>query len=425
MKTLNNYLKESYNIFEGVYKDLPGSVEDCKIYFKEKLIKGSNVPVEFIELMFNIWNEQFDSAPSKIPFRCDGKHAKISRIYMAFINEIEDVCKRTNSKFESKPLVQIKINDVKFEWGEGSIRGNRAEKGLSYEDDVVKELISIVEIVAGSPKKLNEKEFKEMVNNPVLAEWWPFYNGGALDEVISMYPCDLSKIIIKTGAGSTARNSKNELFDDDFNVTNSDIESVLKDSGRIIADVTINTKNPVYISVKMKASQLSGVSYQYAITKNETFKTAVLENDSWNDIKNSKDMIPFINFFNVLGLVPEDVFNKYKAIYSGNSSDMSLEIDKNYDPNLLGCLFQKLLGGNYWYVKPGLHIKVSDKDAKLKFNTKSARLSGSGKTITVVGDVNGLKSEINFRTDSEKYGPWPYRLFPKISVPELINKISK
>lgn len=36
-----------------------------------------------------------------------------------------------------------------------------------------------------------------------------------------------------------------------------------------------------------------------------------------------------------------------------------------------------------------------------------------------------LKSEINFRTDSEKYGPWPYRLFPKISVPDLISQISK
>lgn len=423
MKDLKIYLTESYNIFEGVYKDLPGSAEECKIYFKEKLIKGTNVPKEFIELMFFIWNEQFDSAPSKIPFRCDGKHAKISRIYMAFIDDIKDVCKRTNSKFESKPFAQIKINDVKFEWGEGSIKGYRAEKGLSYEDDVVNELISIVECVAGSPKKLNEKEFKEAVNNPTLAEWWPFYKEGALDEVISMYPCDLSKIIIKTGAGNTARNSNNELFDDDFNVTNSDIKQVLNESGRIIADVTIDTKHPVYISVKMKASQLSGVSYKNAISKNEMFKTAVLEHASWDDIKNSKEMIPFINFFNVLGLLPENVFDKYKSIYSGKSADMELKINNNYNPNLLGCLFQKLLGGNYWYVKPGLHIRVDDKDAKLKFNVKSARLSESGKSITIVGDVNGLKSQLIFRTDSEKYGPWPYRLFPKISVPELIELI--
>ena len=49
MKQLYKYLTESH-IFEGVYKDLPGSVEDCKIYFKEKLIKGSNIPDEFIEL---------------------------------------------------------------------------------------------------------------------------------------------------------------------------------------------------------------------------------------------------------------------------------------------------------------------------------------------------------------------------------------
>lgn len=423
MKNISEYLFENI-ITEGVYKDIPGNVEECKIYFKNKLIKGNNIPDEFIELMFSIWEDNFDSAPSKIPFRCDGRHAKISRIYMSFIGDIEQLCDRVSVGFESKPLSHIKINGVKFEWGEGSIRGNRAEKGLSYEDDVVKELINIVELVAGSPKKLNEKEFKEIVNNPVLAEWWQFYNAGALDEVISEYPCDLSKIIIKNGGGNTARNSRDELFNDKFEITNKNINQVLKDSGKIIADVTIDTKNPVYISVKMKASQLSGVSYKNAINKNETFKNAVLESDTWDNIKDSPDMIPFNNFFNVLGILPEDVFNKYKSIYSGKSTDMNLQLSDKYDPQVLGCLFQKLLGGNYWYVKPGIHSYVNDKDAKLKFNIKSARVSESGKTITVSGDVNGLKSEINFRTDSEKYGPWPYRLFPKINVFDLIDQIS-
>lgn len=424
MKRISEYLFENI-IMEGVYKDAPQNPIECRAYFDNNIIKGKNIPTEFIDRMFSIWQDNFESAPYKIPFRCDGKHIKMSRLYLAFKDEIEKLCKDLKIKFESY-LDRIKINDVKIEWGEGSLKGNRAEKGLSYEDDVVNELIQIVELVAGQhkEKKLNEKEFKTIVGNPTLSEWWEFYNAGALNEIIELYPdCDLKEKIIKTGGGNTHRNDNGELFSDNFEITNSDIKDVLTDSGRIIADVTIDTNNPVYISVKMKASQLSGVSYREAIVKNETFKKAVQESESYDSVKNSKDMIPFINLCEVLGLYPEDVYNKYKDIYSGNASDMDLEINKKYNPKLLGILFQKLLGGNYWYVKPNIHTYVDANDAKLEFNVHSARLSGSGKTITVKGDVKGLKSEITFRTDSEKYGPWPYRLFPKISVPDLIEKI--
>lgn len=425
MKELKQFLFENL-ILEGVYKDIPGSEEECREYFNNNLIKGENIPTEIINKLFSIWKEIFNSSPSKIPFRCDGKHAKLSRIYQSYIDELEDICRSLNIKFNSY-IDRIKINDVVITWGEGSIRGNRAEKGLSYEDEIVSQLIQIVELIARRHKEkpMSEKEFKETVENPMLAEWWDFYNGGALNEVINLYPdCDLSKIIIKTGSGNTHRNDNGELFSDDFEITSSDIEKVLKESGNIIADVTIDTKNPVYISVKMKASQLSGVSYRKAIVKNETFKAAVQSSKTYDDIKDTKDMIPFNNFCSVLGLYPEDVYNKYKNIYSGNTSNMLLELNKNNkNSKLIGTLFQKLLGGNYWYVKPGIQKYVDYKNANLEFNATDARISESGKTITISGVIKGIKSEILFRTDSEKYGPWPYRLFPKISVPELIEKV--
>jgi hypothetical protein len=116
--------------------------------------------------------------------------------------------------------------------------------------------------------------------------------------------------------------------------------------------------------------------------------------------------------------------NKYKSIYSGKSTDMNLQLSDKYDPQLLGCLFQKLLGGNYWYVKPGICEYVDYKNANLKFNIQEAKITSTGKGINITGDINGLKCEINFRTDGDRaIGPYPYRLFPKVSVIDLIKKV--
>ena len=123
--------------------------------------------------------------------------------------------------------------------------------------------------------------------------------------------------------------------------------------------------------------------------------------------------------------MPSDIFTAYKQIYSGKSSkDIELTLDKNYDPSLLGCVFQKLLGGNYWYVKPGICEYVDYKDAGLKFNINKANITPTGKGISVTGNINGLNAHVNFRTDGDRtVGPYPYRLFPQISVPDLIKKV--
>lgn len=418
----------SINIFEGVFKDTPSNVEQCRIYFDNNTTKGKNIPTEFIEYIYSIWEDNFDKDPNKIPFRCDGKNIKLTPFYECFLN---DILKLQNKNLKIDTFAdKFKVNGCNIIWGNGSLKGNRAEKGLSLEDEVVSQLIRIVELISGahSNGKLSEKDFKERVGESKLYSWFDFYDKGGLNDVLEMYEkdpdMDLSKIIIKTGAGNTHRNDHNELFDNDFNITSSDIVKVLKDSGAIIADVTIDTKNPSYISVKMKSSQLSGVSYRTAIANNETFKEAVTSHDSWDDIKDSKDMVSYINLCNVMGLYPEDVFEKYKGIYSGNSGDLNLKINPKYDPSLLGCLFQKLLGGNYWYSKPGICEYVGYSDAKLKFNVQKANLSDSGKCITIKGDVDGIKAELTFRTDGAKaIGPWPYRMFPKISVSDLIKNI--
>lgn len=425
----------TYNIMEGVFKDTPSSIEQCREYFDNNIIKGENIPDEFIDLLFSIWQDNFEQNPLNIPFRCDGKHIKLSEAYRVFFNDILDLQKRVKGCSITEHPDRFVINKCVVKWGEGSLRGNRAEKGLGYEDVVVEQLIRIIQLIAGEHKngKLNQKQFESIISDSSLNYWFALYDGGGLNEVLDKYiknpdGVDLSSVVIKTGGGNVHRNDHNELYDDDFNVTNSDIEKVLKASGDIIADVTIKTKNPVYISVKMKASQLSGVTYQRAMAKNETFKQAVLSQVEWDDVKDDKEMIPFNNFCKVIGLDPYIVFSKYKDIYNGDSGVKTIEVSRNYDPKLLGCLFQKLLGGNYWYVKPDVGIceYVDYKDAKLSFNISKANISDSGKGITITGDIDGLKSTLTFRTDGNKtIGPWPYRLFPSISVPKLIEKLSK
>jgi hypothetical protein len=445
MKTLPKYLTETITsyICEGVFNYAPATAEEARAYFNSigrsikrdnKTIKtGELVPTEFIDLMFNIWIDNFEKEPNKIPFRCDGKSVKLSASYEIYKDDILGLQDNIDNCKINFTTGKFTINDYTIKFGEGSLKGVTSAKGLSYEDTVVEQLIKTVELIAGkhSEGRLTKKDFEETITDKTLHCLYNMYDAGHLDEVLELYinskdnPIDLSTIIIKTGGGNTKRNSNGEIFDSEFNVTNSDIETVLEDSGNIIADVTINTKTPVYISVKMKSSQLSGVMYKKAIAQNETFKNAVMSNETWDDIKTAKEMVPFINFFNVLGIVPSDIFTAYKQIYSGKSSkDIELTLNKNYDPTLLGCVFQKLLGGNYWYVKPGICEYVDYKDAGLKFNIDKASITSTGKGISVIGNINGLKAHVNFRTDGDRtVGPYPYRLFPQISVPDLIKKV--
>lgn len=423
-------MKELYNyLVEASYTDAPMDPIQTRIYLDEKVKNGKNVPTEFIEYIFTLWRDNFEGNAGFIPFRGNGKSFKIARVYEICKDDIISYCKDISCPVKENQK-SIYINGVKFDWGDGSLKGIRAKKGLDYEDIVVSQLQEIVTKIAAKHQegKLNKNEYNEVCDNPDLSHWYSFYEQGGLDEILDEFAKTkdietVLKLIKKTGSSSTKRNKNGELFDSDFNITSSDMESVLKDSGRIIADVTIETKNPQYISVKMKASQLSGVFYRKAMSSNEYFKQAVIDNDKYDDIKDSKEMIPFVNLCNVLGMDPKDLFIKYKQIHGEGLKDKEIKIDNKISKDKLGILFQKLLGGNYWYVKPGICEYVGYKNANLKVNVNSAIISPEGKTILVKCDVNGIKSNLEFRTDGSIPGPYPYRLFPKISVPDLVNKI--
>ena len=262
MKQLKTFLIEGISningfINEGVYNYAPKTPEECRTYFNSigrkikqngnTILQGQLVPTEFIDLIYNIWIDNFESDPDKIPFRCDGKHVKLSPLYELYKEDILTL--KDNIDNLSLDIVpgKIHINGITITFGNGSLKGIRSSKGLSYEDDVIKQLIQIIELIAGkhNDKKLSQEEFNKTVSDKVLFPFYNMYEQGALDEVLDLYikskdnPIDLTNIIVKTGSGNTKRNSKGEIFDSDFNITDSDIEQVLKDKQAKGINVTV------------------------------------------------------------------------------------------------------------------------------------------------------------------------------------------
>ena len=439
MKNLYKYICESL-IFEGVYNIAPMDSISCKQHFdKFKSCKGgkNNIPIEFFDYIYNIWQASFDGLGNNIPFRCDQNSAKLAPIYSVFTEQIIEFGKQNNidiKKGQDSHGDCLFVNNVKIQFGNGSLGKVRAEKGLQYEEQIVSELVTFIQNVAGahSGGRVSTNALKTLFSdNIVIHHWFDMYESGALDDLINLYiknpSIDLYKYIYKTGSQDTHRNSKGQLFDKEFNITMSDMGDVLNESGKIISDVTIDgpgISKPVYISVKMKASQLSGVSYNWAMRNNEVFQRAVQSNESYDAVKNDTQMVAFNNFCKTLGMIPEDVFNRYRELYADGKmkNNGSVRIDANYNPKLLGCLIQKLVGGNYWYTKPEYSIFVNDKNAKLSFNVDKAYVTDSGKGVNIEGTINGLACKIIFRTSGS--GIWPYRIFPMINVPKLINIVS-
>lgn len=421
---LNYVMEAGFSIGAGF------SEEQVMAQFNIIKTNNSESNISDLELLtgfvYGIWETNFESNPQLIPFRFSDKSAKLSRAYEVIKDDLFRFLdgKKVTYKISKSGF---KVGGIRFEWGEGSMFNNRSIKGLGYENTVIEELILFITIIAGAHKerKLSETDLKTIVDNKTLYHLFPLYLNGALDGVLDMFikdpRMDLTTIITKTGNVDTKRNRKGQLFDKDFNITSSDMKDVLDESGSIIADITINSKPEVYISVKMKSSQLSGVNYQYALEKNEDMWNGIKAGKSFNDVKDEPDMKALINFCNVCGIDTEDVYNKYTCIFNHEKIDKNIKLGKRYDGKKLGILFQKLIGGNYWYIKPEHVLFVHAENNNWKFNISNATIAETGKRISIQGDIEGVAVELEFRTDG--HGVWPYRLFPRTHVADLINKL--
>lgn len=373
------------------------------------------ITLEFCEDLFSLWSNKFNNTDKANPFRFNkqAKQCKLARVYFneSTINSLRDICNKYHYKlinnrdnaFSSSTLHSIKIGNKTIQEGDGSAFGSRSAKGLGFEKELKDRIIDIV------------KNGEDSIHYKSLQ---PLIESGALNNLITDYKnnpeVDLDSRITLTGKKSVFRNKLSQIVDKNtFAINTGNIESILDESGEIIADITID--NQTFISVKMKEAQLSGITAHEIFDNNNTFRKSIQNGVAWSEIEKEQDMVPFINFSEQFGINPQELYEMYLNKKSGYLNIGS------YSSRNLGILIQKLVGGNYWYINDsGACFYVSSKARDLDVDIKKASVTESGKGIRFECTVNNkVKGVILFRTDGKS--DLPYRLFPYFNVKDLIS----
>lgn len=397
--TLLEYIMEARGFCETVY-----TADEA---FRRLTHFGYKIEKTWIDNIFCIWREDYHEDEYYVPFRFNQNEraCKLARIY--FTNpKLEEICKELNYSIikGSDSLYSIKIRNRAIKEGDGSIFGSRSSKGLGAECEIQRKIIDLIK---------NQKD-----SCFYTGELKSILDSGALDSAIEKYnktpDIDFNKLVKLSGKRDTKRNKHGQIvYVDTFEINTTNTQNVINDSGEKIADIIVDDKTN--ISCKLKIAQLTGLNIRSIFDSNKTFIKAIKQNTEYNNIEDEKDMIPFINFCSSFGLNPEEVFNMYK-----NKTFGYLKIE-SYDGKILGCLIQKLIGGNYWYIDAANNcFFVPDTPLNLNVHIKEANISNSGQTIAFKCSINDkVDGKIQFRTDGR--GTYPYRLFPHFNVKDLIS----
>ena len=263
---------------------------------------------------------------------------------------------------------------VKLELHDGF--GTRADKGESYEGELKSQIINLLNFIEQHKNFKNlstlihqSKDFDNCIKD--------MFDGGAFDNILNVLDknpnLNLDKVIQLTGKKDTRRNKDNQIINtDNFKINTDDITQVLKESGNIISDLTIDVGdgNPVFVSVKMKESQLTGISVK--VLANEMVYDYITNKQSNKLGKEFDDIRSFIECF---GISFDDLMNKYKELENTGKCDTNLKLLNKYDKRSLGICVQKMIGGNYWYAKPKYAKFVGYNDAGFEFDVEKAYLA--------------------------------------------------
>ena len=315
---------------------------------------------------------------------------------------------------------------VKLELHDGF--GTRADKGESYEGELKSQIINLLNFIEQHKNFKNlstlihqSKDFDNCIKD--------MFDGGAFDNILNVLDknpnLNLDKVIQLTGKKDTRRNKDNQIINtDNFKINTDDITQVLKESGNIISDLTIDVGdgNPVFVSVKMKESQLTGISVK--VLANEMVYDYITNKQSNKLGKEFDDIRSFIECF---GISFDDLMNKYKELENTGKCDTNLKLLNKYDKRSLGICVQKMIGGNYWYAKPKYAKFVGYNDAGFEFDVEKAYLAQNpSKSLYIKGYINNIPCRFVLRTDGKVlFGNLPYRLFIETDVKELINKLEE
>lgn len=273
---------------------------------------------------------------------------------------------------------------------------------------------------------------------------------------------EIKKYVFVSGKGKTARNAIGQILNNDtFEVNVSkktpvenedEIENVLTQSGKIIADVTITldgdkfnksdikhvNSEDIYISCKDGDAQLSGISMQQPFygnspkTQNKSYIIDCYKNKkSYDEFISEKDeicVIAFHNLCNLMGVDEKEIYD-YFAQPKKERKKVQIKISKEPDKNdeLFAVLIQLLVGGNYWYVNTsGEAVFIDDNINENKFtfipsgfgHLDPVQIVVSGKMKTKDGET---KCELKFRNSAS--GDYPFRLMVVPTDKHVISKL--
>lgn len=411
---------------------------------------GALMPYELITKLYEIWQQDFHADPAKIPFRFNPRgKVKVCDVYEPYFPEWSKVLNRYKDRnweeSERGDYVEIISKGgakLRLTWGNGSIGKNmngnepKGAKAMKHEASVGGDIKEILDKLVPFhnqdgkfiPTRISRSEYESLSNRRPIHILWNLYDAGVFDYALQqMIEHDKSsdEFVKATGATGTHRNDDGEIWDDEFNIDPRSMEKVLHDSGYIIADHQIVTgpgkDDLANISVKMAKGQLSGPTFPEGMDRNTGFWQAIKKEMSYKDIKDEKYMIPFNNLCDTLCISAESLYNVY---LSGDGKGRPLEVLSGREGGRLGMIFQKLVGGNYWYVKPNCCIFVTDKDAHLKFKVESASISDGNRSIYIKGKISNIPAEVCLRTSSRR-NKYPDRIFPIVNVQQLVSILAK
>lgn len=446
------------NIFESEYKQIiiPKSPEEFKEYLDSL---GQNV-YDFITT--NIFtkeqiNKLFEYSKTlddkkKYPFVCNYKNSEgfVVRRYATrvfgkdndFFNKI--LSPKSNYKIgkKTKRIFQG-VHDTSY--NDDGTQSIRSYNGLKKEDDDLSDLLVFVtkltnyfieqnnKVTIKDINKLSDEILTNLFDNEIgnYERFYGMYHVGVFSQLIYSMINDESilpdKYIIKTGGEDIKRNKKGSIFTKDCNfglsiINYDEYVDTLKNSGKIISDITIKNSllnsnlEDVYISCKMKDSQLSAISVDSVMKTNKMFVNAISQEDDekqiyFDDIKDNKDFKPFINFWNLFNIDAKEIFEIYKKnknFMINNSENESGKFIINVNNNnnnskvLLGRLIKMLIGANYWMLKGVNTAKFLSSDSNdLLFDITKAYITRSGKTINIFGELSNINISDDIPNDSK------------------------
>ena len=292
-----------------------------------------------------------------------------------------------------------------------------------------------------NPKYNLDKILKSKYKNANLDEIWfeQSKNGEQIGKI--------KEIVAQTGGSNTHRNKNGEIIDIKkmkFNYSNeaevldentlSKISQTLKNSGKIISDITIFINDPkssdnIYLSVKHGSAQLSGISVR------PPFYDNLKKSLDYSKQKNDDSFESFNNLCDIFGVERKTCWNYFSQQVQNREEKLEYKpktfIDLE-DNNMLAASFYLLIGGNYWYVNSDGHIRYFDWNIKknpegfddfpieIKFEGKSwltPKSLNREVKITRKDNSESVKGTLRFRSSSEN-DEYPCRFFWDIAGSE-------